>query len=80
MGCGALSAVPSEQPVTRPDLRQIPLADGWLKAGEVTVTMSVGQWDSILAASYDAGFVLLELDDDERPVRAYQKVGQGEAS
>lgn len=62
--------------MTRPELRAIPLADGCLKPEEVTVTMSVGQWDSLLAASYEAGFVLLELDDDERPIRAYQKAGQ----
>jgi hypothetical protein len=66
--------------MTRPELRAIPLADGFLKDGEVTVTMSVGQWDSLLAASYEAGFVLLELDDDERPVRAYQKAGASVAS
>jgi hypothetical protein len=59
--------------VTRPPLRPIPLANGWLVAGNVTVTMSVGQWDALLAASYEAGFILLELDDDERPVAAYQK-------
>jgi hypothetical protein len=58
---------------SRPILRAIPLADGWLKAGEVTITMSVGQWDPTLANAYEAGFILLELDDDERPVRAYQK-------
>lgn len=57
----------------RPALRAIPLSEGWLKAGEVTVTMSVGQWDLMLANAYEAGFILLELDDDERPVRAYQK-------
>ena len=59
--------------MTRPELRAIPLAEGWLKAGEVTITMSVGQWDSVLAASYEVGFVLLELDDDGAPVRAYQR-------
>jgi len=68
----SLSA-PGERLVTRPALRAIPLSEGWLKTGEVTVTMSAGQWDAFLAASYEAGCVLLELDDDERPVRAYQK-------
>lgn len=57
----------------RPPLRAIPLAEGWLKAGEVTITMSTGQWDATLAASYEAGFVLLELDEEERPVAAYQR-------
>jgi hypothetical protein len=37
------------------------------------VTMSVGQWDPLLASAYALGWVLLELDADERPVRAYQK-------
>ena len=59
--------------MTRPELRQISLSDGWLKAGEVTVTMSVDQWDAVLANSYDAGFILLELDENENPVAAYQK-------
>lgn len=64
----------------RPTLRRIPLSDGWLKAGEVTVTMSTGQWDALLANAYEAGFILLELDDDERPVAAYQKAGGGAPS
>ena len=34
--------------------------------------MAEGQWDAMLAAGYQAGVVLLELDDDERPVRAYR--------
>jgi hypothetical protein len=37
--------------------------------------MSVGQWDGVLAGMYQAGAVLLELDDDERPLAAYQKAG-----
>ena len=59
----------------RPVLRSIPLADV-LPLGSrpvVVMTMSLGQWDAILASSYELGFVLLELDDDERPVAAYQK-------
>ena len=34
------------------------------------MTMAEGQWDAMLAAGYQAGVVLLELDDNERPVRA----------
>jgi hypothetical protein len=37
------------------------------------VTMSTGQWDALLAAAYEAGWTLLELDADEVPVRAYRK-------
>ena len=60
--------------MTRPDLHQIPLATAVpLRAGEVTITMSAGQWDGLLAGAYEAGFVLLELDAHERPVRAYQR-------
>lgn len=66
--------------MTRPDLREIPLADGVLKAGEVTVTMSIGQWDVFLANSYEAGFILLELDENEEPVAAYQKASVSVAS
>jgi len=66
---------------SRPPLRAVPLADV-LPLGSrpaVVMTMSRGQWDSTLAASYEGGFVLLELDDRERPVAAYQKAGEGEA-
>ena len=36
------------------------------------VTMSEGQWDALLSAAYDADWTLLELDAEERPVRAYR--------
>jgi hypothetical protein len=44
-----------------------------LRPGTVTLTMSEGQRGTLLQAGYDLGFVLLELDQDERPVRAYQR-------
>src|SRR5262249_17778689 len=57
----------------RARLRQIPLAAAWPpRRGELTVTMSVGQWDGLLQGTYDAGAMLLELDDSETPVAAYQ--------
>ena len=43
------------------------------QGGVCTITMSIGQWDGTLQAAYDVGFILLELDDNERPVRAYRK-------
>ena len=61
--------------MTRPPLRAVPLAD-LLPLGVrpgVVMTMSRGQWDDTLAASYEPGFVLLELDDNEQPVAAYQR-------
>lgn len=56
----------------REGLREIPVTEA-IGPGRVTVTMSTGQWDALLAAAYEEGFVLLELDGDERPVRAYWK-------
>ena len=64
------------QPCCR-DLSPYPLADAIAAMTErrpaVIVTMSVGQWDVFLSAAYDGGCILLELDDDEIPVRAYRK-------
>lgn len=61
----------------RPHLLELPLADAMrvLNGGEaaVIVTMSQGQWDVLLSAAYAQGFLLLELDDDETPVRAFQQ-------
>lgn len=61
--------------MTRPtDLRQVPLRDVLPpQRGTLTITMSPGQWDVMLAAAYDQGCILLEVDDDEIPVAAYQK-------
>jgi hypothetical protein len=60
----------------RPRLQPVPL-DGVLplRAGISYATMSEGQWDGLLHGLYDSGFVLLELDDDERPRAAYRKGG-----
>lgn len=58
------------------DLRPFPLADLLplgSRPGHLVMTMSEGQWDGMLSAAYEQGWVLLELDDNERPVRAYKK-------
>ncbi len=58
------------------DLRPVPLAEVWPpRPGHVLVTMNEGQWDPLLAASYEAGAALLELDAHGQPVRAFQKAG-----
>jgi hypothetical protein len=60
----------------RPELNEICLQEAIKRtfyAPTITITMSQGQWDGLLAASYDIGAVLLELDDHEVPVRAYQR-------
>ena len=60
------------------DLTPFPLADvldhlSGRKPPEIVMTMSEGQWDVWLSTAYDHGFILLELNDDEVPVRAYRK-------
>jgi hypothetical protein len=59
--------------MTRPVLRSIPLASVQLGPGTVVITLSVGQWDNFLSVAYALGYTLLELDDNERPVAAYQR-------
>lgn len=61
------------------DLTPFPLADAMkaLSGGTPRVrvmTMGVEQWDGLLSAAYAAGFILLELDENETPVRAYRRV------
>ena len=59
------------------DLTPYPLAEALAAIseprGEVIITMSIGQWDGWLSAACATAWILLELDDDERPVRAYRK-------
>lgn len=61
-------------PPARPPLTEVPLAEVLPpRPGACSITMSVGQWDTLLQAAYEAGWVLLELDDNEFPVRAYRR-------
>ncbi len=59
----------------------MPLADA-LRAlsggqpGTVVVTMGEGQWDATLSAAYEQGWILLEVDEREQPVRAYRKAAK----
>ena len=39
------------------------------------MTMSIGQLDNFLRVSYEMGAVLLELDDEERPITAFRQRG-----
>jgi hypothetical protein len=58
----------------RPALNEISIDfEGVLMRKGVLITMSQGQWDGLLAAAYDTGATLLELDDDEMPIKAYRK-------
>ena len=63
------------------DLHPFPVAEA-MKAllGGVpqacVMTMGIQQWDGLLSAAYIAGFILLELDENEKPVRAFKKVSE----
>ena len=57
----------------RRDLHPIPLTAVRFAPGTLTITMGIGQWDNTLAAMYDEGAILLELDEHEQPIRAYQR-------
>lgn len=56
---------------TRPKLRRIEPPQDW--RGKALLTMSIGQWDQLLAGAYEAGWYLLELDDNEQPVAVYHQ-------
>ena len=65
--------------MSKPELNEISIVDALramsIASGQIIVTMSPGQWDALLEAAYNQGAVLLELDDDEDPRRAYRKGG-----
>ena len=56
----------------RPTLHEIPLSEVRLLPGSLMFTMSIGQWDNLLAEAYKRGHTLLELDYSERPIAAYR--------
>lgn len=56
------------------DLRRVPLDDVLpLRPGVLYITMAEDQWDAALAEAYRVGWVLLEVDANERPVAAYRR-------
>jgi|APIni6443716594_1056825.scaffolds.fasta_scaffold453496_2 hypothetical protein len=57
----------------RPVLNEIPLDGAAILKRGLTVTMSIGQWDKLLEAAYVGRATLLELDDDETPIRAFRR-------
>lgn len=62
------------QATTRPPLRSIPLADVFpARRGACYITLAADQWDTLLQLTYDRGWILIEVDDLARPVRAYQR-------
>ncbi len=61
----------------RPELNEVDLSTArtglFNGRGGLFVTMSPGQWDALLSTAYDTGATLLEIDDKEQPVKAYQR-------
>jgi len=57
----------------RPQLNEVPLS-ATMRPATINITMSVGQWDGLLKAAYDAGHYLIEVDKNEEPVRAYKRL------
>lgn len=45
-------------------------------SGGLFATMSTGQWDALLDEVYQRDGTLLELNEDEIPVRAYRRLPQ----
>lgn len=59
------------------DLRPVSLAEVLPpRPGALYMTMGEAQWDDALAAAYRAGWVLLEVDQHERVVRAFQRASE----
>ncbi len=57
----------------RPQLAEVPLTKVWPpRKGAYYATMSAGQWDGLLKAAYDLGYVLVEVDENENVVRAFR--------
>ena len=56
----------------QPKLNEISM-DGIFNRPNVIITMSRNQWDGLLQAAYDAGHILLEVDKNEQPVKAYRR-------
>ena len=40
----------------------------------IVITMSRGQWDKLLEVAYNDGRILLELDENEIPIKAYRRL------
>jgi hypothetical protein len=63
-------------PFERPRLTEVPLSAVWPpRPGAAYVTMTADQWDVLLQVAYDLQWVVLEVDEEERPVRAYRRGG-----
>ena len=59
----------------RPTLNKIPLTEVFpLRPGCAFITIDIGAWDTLIEVAYNNGFFLIEMDENENPVRAFHKV------
>ena len=59
--------------MNKPKLNEVPLHTT-MSPSTINITMSSGQWDGLLQAAYLAGHNLIEVDENEIPVKAYRKL------
>jgi hypothetical protein len=62
--------------MTRPKLNEIPIPENPFQPGTITITVSPGQWNTMLKAAYEEGYLLLEIEEvngEEKAVRAYRR-------
>lgn len=60
----------------RPKLNEIPIPQNPFLPGTFTITVSPGQWDNVIKSCYEAGHLLLEIENingQDTVVRAYKR-------
>jgi hypothetical protein len=61
--------------MTRPKLNEVPIPANPFLPGTLSITVSPGQWDNLIKGFYEAGHLLLEIEEvngEEQAVRAYR--------
>ena len=59
--------------MNRPNLNKIELKKVLQFKKGIIITMLTGQWDKILEKIYEENGILLEVNEEEIPIEAYQK-------
>ena len=67
---------PQKKRWKRPALVPHPIPNPFPQPGMQFITCSPGQWDTLLNAAYESGWMLLEIEEvngEEKAVRAWKK-------
>ena len=62
-------------PMTRPTLNEVPIPANPFAPGNLSITVSPGQWSALIKCFYESGHLLLEIEEvngKERIARAYK--------